>query len=70
MQFTVRAHEVETLLDRAPEGVEVLSLDCFDTLIWRNTHAPTDVFAELALPGGGIEPRTWGERQARKRAFS
>jgi FMN phosphatase YigB (HAD superfamily) len=70
MQFTVRAHEIETLLDRAPEGIEILSLDCFDTLIWRNTHAPTDVFADLALPGGGIEPRTWGESQARKRAFS
>ncbi len=70
MQFTVRAFEIETLLDRAPEGIEVLSLDCFDTLIWRNTHAPTDVFADLALPGGGIEPRTWGETQARKRAWS
>jgi FMN phosphatase YigB (HAD superfamily) len=70
MQFTVRAHELETLLDRAPAGLELLSLDCFDTLIWRNTHAPTDVFAELALPGGGIEPRTWGETQARKRALS
>jgi FMN phosphatase YigB (HAD superfamily) len=70
MQFTVRAHEIEALLDRAPEGVEILSLDCFDTLIWRNTHAPTDVFADLALPGGGIEPRTWSESQARKRAWS
>lgn len=70
MQFTVRAHELASILDRAPEGVEVLSLDCFDTLIWRNTHAPTDVFADLAFPGGGIEPRSWGETQARKRAAS
>lgn len=70
MQFIVRAHEIEMLLDRAPEGVEVLSLDCFDTLIWRNTHAPTDVFADLALPGGGIEPRTWSESQARKHAWA
>ena len=70
MQFIVRAHEVETLLDRAPEGIEVLSLDCFDTLIWRNTHAPTDVFADLALAGGGIEPRTWAETQARKSAWT
>ena len=70
MQFIVRAHEVESLLDRAPEGVEVLSLDCFDTLIWRNTHAPTDVFADLALAGGGIEPRTWAETQARKSAWT
>jgi FMN phosphatase YigB (HAD superfamily) len=70
MQLTVRAFEIASLLDRAPEGIEVLSLDCFDTLIWRNTHAPTDVFADLALPGGGIEPRMWGETQARKRAWS
>jgi FMN phosphatase YigB (HAD superfamily) len=70
MQMTVRAFELDSILDRAPEGVEVLSLDCFDTLIWRNTHAPTDVFAELALPGGGIEPRTWAESQARKSAWT
>ena len=70
MQFTVRAFEIETLLDRAPEGIEVLSLDCFDTLIWRNTHAPTDVFADLEHEGGGIEPRTWAETQARKSAWT
>ncbi len=70
MQTTVRAFEVEGLLDRAPAGIEVLSLDCFDTLIWRNTHAPTDVFADLGLPGGGIEPRMWAEAQARKRAWA
>src|SRR4051812_46947411 len=70
MQATIRAYEIETLLDRAPEGIEILSLDCFDTLIWRNTHAPTDVFAELAHPGGGVEPRMWAETNARKSAFS
>lgn len=70
MQFTVRAFEIEGLLDRAPEGIEVLSLDCFDTLIWRNTHAPTDVFADLEHEGGGIEPRTWAETQARKSAWA
>lgn len=70
MQATIRAFEIETLLDRAPEGIEVLSLDCFDTLIWRNTHAPTDVFADLVHPGGGIEPRVWAETNARKSAWS
>ena len=70
MQATIRAFEIETLLDRAPDGIEILSLDCFDTLIWRNTHAPTDVFAELSLPGGGIEPRAWAETGARKSAYS
>jgi FMN phosphatase YigB (HAD superfamily) len=69
MQNTVRAFEIEGLLDRAPDGIEILSLDCFDTLIWRNTHAPTDVFADIPVAGGGIEPRMWAETQARKRAW-
>lgn len=69
MQMTVRAFEIEGLLDRAPAGIEVLSLDCFDTLIWRNTHAPTDVFADLDVAGGGVEPRMWAESHARKRAL-
>jgi FMN phosphatase YigB (HAD superfamily) len=70
MQATIRAYEIETLLDRAPAGIEILSLDCFDTLIWRNTHAPTDVFADLPLAGGGAEPRGWAESNARKSAFT
>lgn len=70
MQATIRAYEIETLLDRAPAGIEILSLDCFDTLIWRNTHAPTDVFAEMDFAGGGIEPRMWAETNARKSAYS
>lgn len=70
MQLTARAYEIEGLLDQAPEGIEVLSLDCFDTLIWRNTHAPTDVFAEIAMTGGAIEPRSWAEVNARKRALA
>ncbi|WP_180141729.1 HAD family hydrolase [Sphingomonas sp. R-74633] len=66
--MTVRAFEIEGLLDKAPEGIEVLSLDCFDTLIWRNTHAPTDIFADIEFLGGGVEPRMWAESHARKRA--
>jgi FMN phosphatase YigB (HAD superfamily) len=68
MQMTVRAFEIEGLLDKAPEGIEILSLDCFDTLIWRNTHGPSDVFAELDMAGGAVEPRSWAEGNARKRA--
>lgn len=68
MQLVIRGFEIEHLLDRAPPGIEVLSLDCFDTLIWRNTHAPTGVFADLAIAGGGIEPRMWAEAQARAAA--
>ena len=54
VQLTVRAHQIATLLDAVEErtlaGIEVLSLDCFDTLIWRATHAPADVFAAIDLP--------------------
>jgi FMN phosphatase YigB (HAD superfamily) len=70
MQMTVRAFEIEGLLDKAPDGIEVLSLDCFDTLIWRNTHAPADVFAELEMAGGAVEPRSWAEGNARRRALA
>ncbi len=56
------AHELPGLLDRFP-GIELLSLDCFDTLLWRDCHAPTDVFAAL----GGVNPfqRVHGEQRAR-----
>ena len=37
----------------------ILSLDCFDTLLWRDTQAPRDVFADLAFAGGAVEPRIW-----------
>lgn len=62
----VTAREIATLLDRAPPEIRILSLDCFDTLIWRNVHAPVDVFTELPVAGGGIEPRVRAERLARK----
>ena len=57
MKTTVRASELSTLLDRAPTSVRILSLDCFDTLLWRDVNAPNDVFADLEVAGGGLEPR-------------
>jgi len=63
---TVRAHEIAMLLNEVPDGVHTLSLDCFDTLIWRATHQPQDVFADFDYPGGGIEPRVQAERKARR----
>jgi len=64
LKISATAAELPTLLDQAP-GIEWLSLDCFDTLVWRATHQPTDVFTELPLQGGGMEPRAWAEEQAR-----
>ncbi|HEY0326711.1 MAG TPA: hydrolase [Allosphingosinicella sp.] len=67
LQLSVAAAELPTLLERAPASVRYLSLDCFDTLLWRNTVAPRDVFAELPIAGGGIWPRARAESRARKR---
>jgi FMN phosphatase YigB (HAD superfamily) len=65
MSISVRAYGVAQLLDQAPPGIKILSLDCFDTLLWRNANLPVDVFAALDLPGGGVETRIWAEKQAR-----
>lgn len=66
MKISISAQQIPTLLAHAPGGVKILSLDCFDTLLWRNAQAPSDVFAELGLQGGSIEPRVLAERKARK----
>ncbi|MEM8724931.1 MAG: HAD family hydrolase [Pseudomonadota bacterium] len=64
MTDTILPHELHSALEHAPGGVKVLSLDCFDTLLWRDCHAPSDVFSELnwVLP----RQRMAGESNARK----
>ncbi len=64
MPATILPHELPTALDHAPAGMRVLSLDCFDTLLWRDCHAPSDVFADL--PGLTVGQRALGEANARK----
>ena len=67
MNLQVRGHEIAGLLDRLPDGVTTLSLDCFDTLLWRRVQAPRDVFASISLEGGAIETRAsarGGDRRA------
>ncbi|AZO32487.1 HAD family hydrolase [Mesorhizobium sp. M1B.F.Ca.ET.045.04.1.1] len=44
----INVHEILTILDDFGDSVKVLSLDCFDTLLWRKTATPKDVFAVLA----------------------
>ena len=68
LQLSVRAAELPQLLERAPAKIRYLSLDCFDTLLWRNVIAPRDVFADLPIRGGGIWPRAKAEARARQRA--
>lgn len=43
----IRANDLPALLDQIPSTIDTLSLDCFDTLIWRNYAAPRDVFYQL-----------------------
>ncbi len=60
-------HELPGVLDRFA-GIKVLSLDCFDTLLWRDCHAPTDLFS--ALPACNAYQRAHGERRARQLALA
>ncbi|WP_068090786.1 HAD family hydrolase [Novosphingobium rosa] len=56
-------HELPQAIDWFPQA-RVLSLDCFDTLIWRDTHAPVDVFT--TLPDITPMQRRQAEMTARK----
>ena len=58
MVHTITAGKLSQALDLHGQGISVLSLDCFDTLIWRSTATPIDVFADL---DAGIRCRTWAE---------
>ncbi|NOW47578.1 FMN phosphatase YigB (HAD superfamily) [Novosphingobium sp. SG751A] len=61
----VLPHELPDVLDDFPQA-QVLSLDCFDTLIWRDTYRPVDVFK--VLPGMAGPQRARAEETARRAA--
>ncbi|NNM76919.1 hydrolase [Sphingomonas sp. ID1715] len=65
MKLQLRAFELHRILEEAPAGTRWLSLDCFDTLVWRDTATPADVFADLEFTGGAVEPRRRAEGAAR-----
>ncbi|MEP1422151.1 MAG: HAD family hydrolase [Erythrobacter sp.] len=62
--YAILPHELPSALGRVGEGIKVLSLDCFDTLLWRDCHSPSDLFA--ALPDLSVGQRIVGEQMARK----
>lgn len=39
--------QIASLLDHYQANINILSLDCFDTLLWRKTMTPADVFLDL-----------------------
>lgn len=45
-EYKIRAVDLPFILDRYP-NISTLSLDCFDTLLWRLTAAPKDIFSYL-----------------------
>lgn len=59
----VLPHALPRILEHH-KGVKALSLDCFDTLIWRDTHAPHDLFT--CLCGVSQRQRVSAEMAARK----
>ncbi len=65
MTASIPAARLATALEAHHQGASILSLDCFDTLIWRTTHEPHDVFAAIGA-GFGIGGRIRAERQARR----
>ena len=64
MTDTILPHMLASALDRGPADLRMLSLDCFDTLLWRHVHAPRQVFADLGS-GFTLQQRAWAESQAR-----
>lgn len=63
---SLQAQEIESLLDNVADGTKILSLDCFDTLVWRNVNMPTDIFYDLDIPDCSMEMRVLAEKRARK----
>lgn len=68
MHTTILPHALSRALSDAPVSCAVLSLDCFDTLLWRTTHAPSDVFVDIGAAGGTSQQRRWAESHARSRS--
>ena len=65
MANSILPHALPSALDAYP-GVTLLSLDCFDTLLWRDVHAPHDLFN--ALGEANLLQRSWAEQTARSSA--
>lgn len=75
-EFSKSIDEIFSVFETKKSQVKVLSLDCFDTLLWRRTTKPTDVFQELqqapAFQAHGItaSSRRMAERKCRLHRIS
>ena len=48
-QFAISVAQLPKFLEDFAQNAKVLSLDCFDTLLWRTAAQPSDVFYQLQL---------------------
>ncbi|QIG79726.1 HAD family hydrolase [Stakelama tenebrarum] len=62
MSDFILPHAMPHALD-GRDDITLLSLDCFDTLLWRDCHAPTDLF-ETFTETSKLQ-RCWAEHRAR-----
>lgn len=64
--------DIKNFLDKRTENTKILSLDCFDTLLWRTVTEPKEVFKKLQnnplfiQHGITAETRVLAERNARQ----
>ncbi|MFV0645186.1 MAG: HAD family hydrolase, partial [Sphingomonadaceae bacterium] len=65
MSASLYPDQLPSLLESWPD-IKILSLDCFDTLLWRDSYQPVDIFS--ALPDVTAHQRRFAEAQARKKA--
>lgn len=47
LKSQIPAHDCDKIIQMIPKGVKCLSFDCFDTILWRCTAEPKDVFYTL-----------------------
>ncbi|MDR3477074.1 MAG: hypothetical protein P4M14_03495 [Gammaproteobacteria bacterium] len=47
-KIQISARDIPHILNEYADKIKILSLDCFDTLLWRKTAAPKDIFTLLA----------------------
>ncbi|MEO0642652.1 MAG: HAD family hydrolase [Pseudomonadota bacterium] len=66
MHDTILPADLPNALEKAGPEVGVLSLDCFDTLLWRDCHGPDDLFAGIGCVTHG--QRIAAQASARKTA--
>lgn len=47
LKETISATELDWIFEQFHPQIKILSLDCFDTILWRKTATPMDVFYDL-----------------------